>query len=126
MKIYVAHPSIINYREEIYTPLRQDNFFLQHSLILPHEEDVNFQDVRGRYKDIDIVISECSQPSTGMGIELGWFFDDKKPIFCLYKKGTMPSSALKAITKAIIEYENSEDFVIKVKEIIAQFAPNKN
>ena len=55
-----------------------------------------------------------------MGIELGWLFDGKKPIFCLYKKGNTPSSALKAVAREVVEYENTEDFVAKIKEIIAR------
>ena len=121
MKIYITHSSDINYKDEVYVPLRQDDFFSQHQIILPHEEEVSFQDVRDRYRDVDIVISECSKPSTGMGIELGWFFDDNKPIFCLYKKGTTPSSALEAIAKEIIGYKDSEDLVARIKEIINQF-----
>ena len=122
MKIHIAHSSGINYRDNIYAPLRNDEFFAQYDLILPHENSVDFQNARERYKDINIVIAECSKPSTGMGIELGWLFDDKKPIFCLYKKGNTPSSALKAVAKEIVEYENTEDFVAKVKDIIARTA----
>ena len=92
--------------------------FLGHTIILPHEGEVSFRNVRERYKDIDIVIAERSKPSTGMGIELGWFFDDSKPIFCFYKNGAKPSSALEAIAREIIKYSGSEDFVKKVKVIL--------
>ena len=89
---------------------------------MPHENNIDFQNAREKYKDIDIAIAECSKPSTGMGIELGWLFDDKKTIYCLYKKGTMPSGAIEAVASEIIEYENSKDFVIKIKEIITKTA----
>lgn len=118
MKIYIAHSSDIDYENEIYGPLKSSDFS-GHTIILPHEGEVNFQNVRDRYKDIDAVIAECSKPSTGMGVELGWFFDDGKPIFCFYKKGAKPSSALEAIAREIIEYSDSEDYVKKVREIIS-------
>ena len=119
MKIYIAHSSDIDYKNKIYKPLKDSVLSSKHTLILPHDGDVSFQDVRDKYRDIDIVIAECSKPSTGMGIELGWFFDDDKPIFCFYKSGTRPSSALEAIAKEIIEYDDSEDFIKKLDALIS-------
>lgn len=119
MRIYVAHPTSLDYENNIYIPLRSDSFLNQHELILPHEASSNVHSSREDYKNVDLVIAECSQPSTGMGIELGWFYDEGKPIFCFYKNSTKPSSALKAIAKEIIEYDDNEDFVKKVREIIS-------
>lgn len=119
MRIYVAHPTSLDYEKYIYIPLRSDSFLNQHELILPHEASSNIHSSREGYKNVDLVIAECSQPSTGMGIELGWFFDDDKPIFCFYKNGMKPSSALEAVAKEIIEYSDSEDFVKKVRKTIS-------
>ena len=36
-------------------------------------------------KEADIVVAEVTQPSLGVGYELGWA-DGKKPIICLYRE----------------------------------------
>lgn len=121
MRIYVAHPTSINYENTIYEPLRSDSFFAQHELILPHEASNNIHSSREDYKNIDLVIAECSRPSTGMGIELGWFYDENEPIFCFYRAGTRPSSAINIVAKTMTEYSTTEDFVNKVKEAIINY-----
>ena len=120
MRIYVAHPSDINYTNELYKPLRDDNFFLQHTLILPHEESGRIINHRDDYKNVDIVVAECSKASTGVGIELGWFYDEEKPIYCFYKSGAQPSSAISAVAQKVIEYTDSNDLLYKIKEIIEE------
>lgn len=121
MRIYVAHPTSLDYENTIYKPLRSDSFFAQHELILPHEASSNIHSSREDYKNIDLVIAECSQPSTGMGIELGWFYDENKPIFCFYRAGTSPSNAINIIAKTTTEYSTTEDFINKAKEIITRW-----
>ena len=118
MRIYIAHPTNMDYQKEIYEPLRNDDFFLEHELILPHEKSAEISNTRDDYRNVDLVIAECSQPSTGVGIELGWFYDDKKPIYGFYKSGAKFSSAINVVAKKIIEYQNTQDFVEKVKEIL--------
>lgn len=118
MRVYIAHPTDMDYKNEIYEPLRGDDFFSRHELILPHEESSKILNVRDDYKNIDIVIAECSKPSTGVGVELGWFYDEKKPIYCFYKIGTRPSEAVAAVTRDIIEYSDSYDLVNKIKDVV--------
>lgn len=118
MRIYIAHPTDMDYESEIYRPLRGDSFFSEHELILPHEKSNKMINTRNDYKNVDIVIAECSKPSTGVGIELGWFYDEGKPIYCVYKIGMKPSGAVVAVAKEIIEYSNSNDLTNKIKNII--------
>ena len=120
MRVYVAHPTSIDYENEIYKPLRNDSFCLEHELILPHENSVSISNLREDYKNYDIAIAECSKPSIGVGIELGWLYDEKKPIYCFCREEIEPSSALKAVAKKIIKYKDGQDFVNKVKEIIEE------
>ena len=98
--------------------MRNDSFFSRHELIFPHEESSKIINTRDDYKDVDVVIAECSKPSTGVGVELGWFYDDKKPIYCFYKIGMRPSKAIAAIAKEAIEYSDSNDLINKIKSII--------
>ncbi|MBR5389149.1 hypothetical protein IK146_01145 [Candidatus Saccharibacteria bacterium] len=118
MKIYIAHPANMDYENEIYEPLRNDSFFSRHELIFPHEESSKIINTRDDYRNVDIVIAECSRPSTGVGIELGWFYDEKKPIYCFYKTGMKPSGSVAAVAKEVIEYYDSNDLVNKIKNII--------
>ena len=118
MRIYIAHPTSIDYKKEIYKPLRDDDFFLEHELILPHENGDSIGNSRDDYKNYDIVIAECSEPSIGVGIELGWLYDDKKPIYCFVKSGLHPSNAVISIAEEMIEYDNAQNFVEKVKTAI--------
>lgn len=118
MRIYIAHPTSIDYENEIYKLLRNDNFFLTHELILPHENGDTVNNSREDYRNYDIVIAECSEPSIGVGIELGWLYDDKKPIYCFVKSGLHPSGAVTSIAEKVIEYNNKQDFVDKTKAIV--------
>ena len=122
MRIYVVHPTSIDYENEIYMPLRSDDFFLEHELILPHENGDSIVNSREDYKNYDIVIAECSEPSIGVGIELGWFYDDKKLIYCFVKSGSSLSGAVASITKEVIEYNDRQDFAEKIKGIIKKEA----
>lgn len=121
MRIYIAHPTSIDYENEIYKLLRNDNFFLTHELILPHENGDAINNSREDYKNYDIVIAECSKPSIGVGIELGWLYDDKKPIYCFVKSGLHPSDAAASIAEKVIEYNNKQDFVDKIKAIVEKY-----
>ena len=121
MRIYIAHPTSIDYKKEIYEPLRNDDFFLEHELVLPHEESVDIHNSREDYKSYDVVIAECSEPSIGVGIELGWFYDEKKPIYCFVKSGLSPSGAVVSIVEEVIYYNNEQDFVEKIRAIINKY-----
>lgn len=108
MKVYVAHSKKVDYKNEIYKSLRNDEFFNSVELILPHEVSDNSSNTRDFYKDIDLFIAEVSMAGTGLGIELGWVWDDGTPIYCLYKKGSKISGSLHSVTDKFIEYEDSK------------------
>lgn len=118
MRIYIVHPTNMDYQKEIYGPLKNDDFFLEHELILPHEKSAEISNARDDYKNVDLVIAECSQPSIGVGIELGWFYDDEKPIYGFYKSGAKISNAVNVVAKKIIEYQDAQDLIDKIKNII--------
>ena len=115
MKIYVAHASDYDYINEIYKPIREDLELGKHEIILPHEED-NYIHNRDYYNNFDLAICEVSNPSTGLGIELGFLYDSNIKIICFYKENY--SKSLLAITKDIVKYSDKEDFINKIKEFI--------
>ena len=117
MRIYIAHSRQFDYINKIYQPIRNDNELKKEKIILPHEtEDSNNK--RVFYDNIDLLIAEVSAPSIGLGIELGFAYDSNIPIYCLYEKGKKYSKSLEVITKNIIEYKSSEDFIKIIKSII--------
>ena len=117
MKIYVAHSRDFDYQNEIYVPLKNSEIFKQHEFILPHDGG-NYKHKRDFYKSIDLVIAKVSYPSTGLGIELGFFYDDSKPIYCIYRNNKNISSSIGAVTENIYEYFNLNEMVEVVKKII--------
>ena len=85
MNIYIAHSREFDYVKELYIPIRNDENLNENTIILPHEKNDFSSNTRDFYKNIDLLIAECSYPSTGLGIELGWASDDNIPTYCIYK-----------------------------------------
>ena len=127
MRVYIAHSREFDYVKELYEPLRKDKYFEECDLILPHERDNNSCNARDFYRNIDVVIAECSYPSTGLGIELGFAYDDKTPIYCLYRSGAHFSNAIKAVSDKFYEYslKATEDTREKNKKLIVDYISTK-
>lgn len=118
MKIYVAHSKKIDYINDLYIPLKTIN---AHEIVLPHENTLENYNSRDFYKSLDLIIAEVSAPATGLGIELGWGYDDNVPIYCIYKKGTKYSSSIKTLTNNFIEYSNNQELLDIVQDIINKY-----
>ena len=118
MKIYIAHSKTINYLDELYNPIKKTDFYKEHEVIFPHEKSTSSNNSRDFYKSIDLVIAECSHRATGLGIELGWLYDDNKKIYCLYKKGNKISNSIRAVTNKIYEYNDIEDMINIIIKIV--------
>lgn len=118
MKIYIAHSKNMNYIDELYKPVRNDEFLRNYEIILPHEDSKVSKNSREFYKTIDIFIAECSEPATGLGIELGWAYDDGKKIYCIHKEGTKINNSIRVVTNNIYEYKDSTDMINIIKNII--------
>lgn len=121
MKIYVAHNSGFNFRDELYAPLRQSKLNAAHEFILPHEQSDAAAHSHEIIKQADLIIAEASYPSTGMGIELGWANSLNKPIAILYKAGQKHSSALSLIATTSADY-TPETLVDVVGQIIRELS----
>lgn len=112
MKIYVGHPSSIDFVEELYEPLKQSSIAEKHELVFPHEEsDAPFDSREFLREDCDLFVAEVSEPSTGLGIELGWADRSGVPIICFFRQGTEPSSSLEALDTEVKEYSSLEELV---------------
>ena len=117
MKIYIAHSKSFDYQNELYAPVRNDKVLNELEVILPHEFSNVSSNTRDFYKDIDLFIAECSYPATGLGIELGWAFDDDIPIYCIHKKGTKVSGSIYAVTENIFEYNCINEMLDIIEKI---------
>ena len=118
MKIYVAHSSNIDFVEKLYNPIKQSNIYKENEVIFPHDKENKNTNSKDIIKACDLVISEVSEVSTGLGIELGWANALNKPILCIYEKGKTYSQSLEYITNDFIEYCDEEDMINKVENSI--------
>lgn len=125
MKIFVAHSSNFNFKEELYKPLRESALNTQHEIFLPQE---NGKEVvtKETIKNSDVVVAEVSYASTGQGIELGWADVFGVPIVCIYKEGSKISGSLQFITKEFIIYKNKEEMVDKLSEALNNLKNGKS
>lgn len=116
MKIYLSHSSEYDYENKLYKPIKKSDLIKSNFFVFPHEQKmVNSKEV---IANSDLMIAEVSLSSTGQGIEIGWADSAKIPILCIYEKGSKISSSLKFITDKFIEYENTEDMIIKISNYI--------
>ena len=119
MRIYIAHSTDFDYKNELYLPIRQSDLNSQHEFVLPHEfSNEPFDSKTFISGGIDLVLAEVSFASTGMGIELGWADSSGVPVTCFYKSGTTPSGSLKVVTDKIVEYSSHQELISGIENII--------
>ena len=111
MKVYCAHSTAFDFRNEYYRPLARLAQAGGHEFVFPHEGRNAAQDSREVIRSCDLVLAEVSHPSTGMGIELGWASAFGKPVVALYKRDAVPSSSLSVITGEIHPYSSPDELV---------------
>lgn len=118
MKIYLSHSSEYDYENKLYKPIKKSDLIKSNFFIFPHEHKiVNSKEV---ISNSDFMIAEVSLSSTGQGIEIGWADSAKIPVLCIYEKGSKISSSLKFVTDKFVEYESTEDMIIKIKNYIEE------
>lgn len=110
IKILVTHSSGFDFKNKLYKPLRASVINDQYEFILPQETGKE-QLTKDIIKDCKAVIAECSLPSTGQGIELGWANIYNIPIICIYEKGSKVSRALNYVSDIFFEYNNEAEMI---------------
>lgn len=121
MKIYVGHSSSLDFKQELYRPLRKSKIDEKHDIVLPHEDsDKLFDSKRHLRTECDLMVAEVSYPSIGLGIELGWADQFGVSVLCVYKEGSEVSSSLKAISEDIVSYTDVRDLVRIVGEYVEE------
>lgn len=120
MKIFVAHATKSDFKEELYKPIRESELNKKHDFILPQE---NGKEVITReiIQSCDLVLAEVSHPSTGQGIELGWANIFNVPIICLYKDGATPSNSLSFISNKMLMYTSPENMIEDIIGVLKSY-----
>lgn len=120
MKIFVAHSSSYDFKNELYLPLRESILNKEHDIYLPHERGY-IVITKEIIENSDLIVAEVSHPSTGQGMELGWANSFNVPIVCLYKEGSKISSSLDKITKDFIVYKDVEEMINKLNRLLKKY-----
>jgi hypothetical protein len=123
MNIFVSHASSSDYKKELYQPIRQSDLNKKHRFILPHESSSVPYETKALFasKICALIVAECSYPSTGQGIEIGWANVFKIPILCIHKKGTVYSGALKVVVDDFLEYADANDMIKKLEIYLKRY-----
>ncbi|MEW6408192.1 MAG: hypothetical protein AB1465_05905 [Patescibacteria group bacterium] len=116
MKIYIEHSKELNFKEDLYLPIRESQLNSEHEIILPHEIYQEASDfvTKDIIKTCDVMVAEVSFPATGLGIELGWANAFECPIICIHRKDSKISGSLKVVCNNFIEYTDKEDLIEKL------------
>lgn len=122
MKIYIGHSKELNFKDDLYSPIRESQLNSEHEIILPHEIHQEASDfvTKDIIKTCDVMVAEASFPATGLGIELGWANAFERPIICIYRRGSKIAGSLKVICENFIEYTDKEDLIEKLSSALSK------
>lgn len=119
MKIYVGHSSSLDFREKLYRPLKESSLAEEHEFVFPHEDtDAQFDSKSFLREEADLFLAEVSEPSTGLGIELGWAEIFDVPVLCIHEEDAEVSGALEAIDADVTSYRRPEDIPGVLQEFL--------
>lgn len=119
MKILVTHSSNFDFHNKLYEPLRESLFNNKYEILLPQERQRE-KLTKDIIKECAVIIAECSLPSTGQGIELGWADAFNIPIICIHEKGSKFSHSLRYVSDIFIEYANEAEMIKLLQERLEQ------
>jgi hypothetical protein len=118
MKIFVAHSSNFDFKNDLYLPLRNSQLNNEHEIFLPQEKNNLGPVTKDIIRNSDLIIADITFPSTGQGIELGWADIFHVPIICIYKNGSKISRSLNKLTDKFIIYDDAEDMIQKIIDFL--------
>lgn len=120
--IYVSHSTKYNFKKELYEPILNSELSEKYNFIFPHQNSNELFNTLGLFKEgCDLILCECSDPSFGVGIELGWATQYKIPIVAILKRDKELSSSIKSISNLIYKYDSSnniEQLLVEVDKYI--------
>jgi len=116
VKVYIMHSEKVNYKEEIYKPLLEKGLMNEFFLILPMTQKYISLYVKELVNDSDIVICDLTKFNFLSNVELKMANKLNKDIFYFIKDGDKNIKKYNNLELNI--YENKDDFVIKVEELL--------
>ncbi len=120
MKIYVSHSKKLDFRKELYQPLRQSCLSDEHEITLPHETSDRPYNSKELMKTFNVVLGEVSYSATGLGIELGWADALGIPIIALCRKDKKLKGSVRALTNRIVRYSTSDELIKGIKDELSK------
>ena len=118
MKIYIGHSTKYDYKNLLYEPLLKSNLAEKHEFILPHASEATFNS-KEIIEQADLFIAEISEPSLGLGIEIGRAEMINKKILCICNNENKISSSIKYVDVDIIIYSSIKDMISKIEEYLS-------
>jgi len=116
VKVYIMHSEKVNYKETIYKPLLKRKLMDKVNLILPLSEKYKSDYIKDLLADSDIVICDLTNFNFFANYELKMAQKLDKDIRYFIKK--VDKNVKKYKNMDVYTYDNSEEFVSKVDEII--------
>lgn len=123
-RIYIGHSRSFDYENELYKVVKELEEYKDYEFILPHDMGNNDYFGRDFYKSLDLFIGEVSYGATGLGIELGWVYDDGIPIYYIYKDGVRISNSIKGLSDKFYVYSDLESLKEVLRNIIDDWEHN--
>lgn len=122
MILYVSHPKTVDYKDELYAPLRQSRLDNIYDIILPNEFSAADYNIRELFeaRQVTAILAEVSEPSTMQGVELGWASLYNIPIILLHKNTVEIPESLAAISSSVIAYEYLDDVIDDIYQFIQE------
>ncbi|MBN1619068.1 hypothetical protein JW887_07070 [Candidatus Dojkabacteria bacterium] len=121
MKIYLAHSSIIDYKKELYAPIKKSALIKNHEFVFFCDNpNYKSQNSRKMIQSCDLLIAEMSECSTGMGIEIGWANMMNKPIIIIGKNKKLKEGYMRTIANTIIIYSDTNDLIKQLDATISK------
>lgn len=119
MSIYFAHSSSINYKE-LYDAIINSKELMRYDFILPHAQNSRGIPSHDIIKQSQLFMAEVSEPSTGMGIEIGRAEAAKIPIVIISKTGVKISTAFDFLQPKPVKliYSTPKDMVEKISKYL--------
>lgn len=108
MKIYLAHSSKYDFKNELYKPLQTSQLNKEHEIYYLYDVTDTPGSTKEIIKNSDLIVAEASYPSVGMGIELGWADAFGKQIISIYKS-EKPATSFLTVLGPVVKYTGNED-----------------
>ena len=119
-KIYLAHSSKFDFKNELYKPIKDSNLGEKYDFIYLLDNPDFLPNTKNLIKSYSLVIAEISYPSTGAGIEIGWTDAFNIPIIFIHNELYNPPQYLKTMSPHILKYNNSNEIPLLLEPVLKE------